>query len=111
MRQTTRTLRVLGAAALSLAGALCWPDAAQAQTPVQFAAAGKTTTWQSVAARARPYPLTDQFVHRAELTGLTPGTEYQFRLGDSAATTWSGGSSRAASGIGRSKICRHRPPA
>ena len=32
MRQTTQTLRMLGAAALSLAGALCWPTAAQAQT-------------------------------------------------------------------------------
>jgi hypothetical protein len=29
----------------------------------------------------RPYPMTDFKVFRAELTGLTPGTDYQFRIG------------------------------
>jgi hypothetical protein len=30
---------------------------------------------------SRPYPDTKLHLHRAELTGLTPGTEYQFRIG------------------------------
>jgi acid phosphatase type 7 len=38
--------------------------------------------WQSIAPRKKPYPKTqDHFAYRAELTGLTPGTEYQFQIG------------------------------
>ena len=37
--------------------------------------------WQSVATATRPYPLTDFKVYRAQLTGLTPGTEYSFKVG------------------------------
>ena len=39
------------------------------------------TAWQSAATTTRPYPLTDFKVFRAILTGLTPGTEYSFRIG------------------------------
>lgn len=35
---------------------------------------------------ARPYPLTDYQVFRAELTGLTPGTDYQFQIGKQSPT-------------------------
>ncbi|HLJ98146.1 MAG TPA: metallophosphoesterase family protein [Gemmataceae bacterium] len=35
---------------------------------------------------ATPYPMTDFKVFRAELTGLTPGTDYQFRIGRSSPT-------------------------
>ncbi len=38
--------------------------------------------WQTVDMRKTAYPLTDQHVYRAELTGLSPGTEYQFRIGE-----------------------------
>lgn len=34
----------------------------------------------------RPYPLTDLKVFRAELTGLCPGTDYQFRIGKHSPT-------------------------
>jgi len=37
--------------------------------------------WQSAATVTRPYPLTDFKVYRALLTGLTPGTEYSFKIG------------------------------
>lgn len=37
--------------------------------------------WKSQAAAVRPYPRTDLKVFRAELTGLTPGTDYQFWIG------------------------------
>jgi hypothetical protein len=50
---------------------------------VAFAVRGQDV-WQSVIPRQRPYPMTDLRVFRAELTGLTPGTEYQFRLGGRA---------------------------
>lgn len=40
------------------------------------------TDWQTVAAQQRPYhPESDLRVFRAEITGLTPGSEYQFRVG------------------------------
>src|SRR5262249_56371724 len=37
--------------------------------------------WQSQAPAVKPYPMTDFKVYRAELTGLKPGTDYQFRIG------------------------------
>lgn len=38
--------------------------------------------WQIAAAVAKPYPNTDLKVYRCELTGLKPGAEYQFHLGN-----------------------------
>jgi hypothetical protein len=40
--------------------------------------------WQNQPATVRPYPRTDLKVFRAELTGLSPGTDYQFRIGKSS---------------------------
>ncbi len=40
----------------------------------------KATTWQTQATTVKPYPLTDFKVFRAELTGLAPATDYQFRI-------------------------------
>ena len=37
--------------------------------------------WQTAPTVTRPYPLTDFKVYRALLTGLTPGTEYSFKIG------------------------------
>ena len=50
------------------------------------AAAGAAQVYGSppataVKTEARPYPLSDFKVFRCELTGLTPGTDYQFRIG------------------------------
>jgi hypothetical protein len=42
--------------------------------------------WQVKQATARTYPLTDFKVFRAELTGLSPGTDYLFRIGKHSAT-------------------------
>src|SRR5436190_7305987 len=42
--------------------------------------------WQAQPTAARPYPLTDLKVFRAELTGLCPGTDYQFRIGGASPT-------------------------
>lgn len=41
--------------------------------------------WLDFPTKSRPFPLTDRKAYRAELTGLDPGTEYQFRIGTSAA--------------------------
>ena len=41
----------------------------------------KNQTWRSQTPSLKPYPLTDLKVFRAELTDLTPGMDYQFRIG------------------------------
>ena len=42
--------------------------------------------WQKQKPDVKPYPMTDFKVFRAELTGLEPGTDYQFRIGKSSPT-------------------------
>ena len=42
----------------------------------------KKDQWQTVSTHDRPYPLSDLCAYRAELSGLTPGTEYEFRVGE-----------------------------
>jgi hypothetical protein len=42
--------------------------------------------WLTVHASGHLFPLTDLRVFRAEFTGLTPGTDYQFRIGAQSAT-------------------------
>jgi hypothetical protein len=42
--------------------------------------------WKTEATTPRPYPMTDFKVFRAELTGLTPGTDYQFKIGKDSPT-------------------------
>ncbi len=52
-------------------------------TAIRYVAAPLTPldVWQTQATEARPYPLSDLKVFRAELTGLRPGTDYLFRIG------------------------------
>jgi hypothetical protein len=40
------------------------------------------TDWKAVRTTTRPFPKTDLKVHRAEIGGLTPGTEYLLQVGD-----------------------------
>jgi hypothetical protein len=42
--------------------------------------------WEAEPATTKPYPQTDLKVFRAELTGLSPGTDYQFRIGKHSPT-------------------------
>jgi len=49
-------------------------------------ALGVPASWHTTHTTARPFPFTDLRVFRAELTGLTPGTEYRFRIGMSPQT-------------------------
>lgn len=53
------------------------------QKSVQYSALA-TPIWQSAKTVAKPYPNTELKVHRCELTGLDPGTEYQFQLGQTS---------------------------
>src|SRR5438045_3516621 len=41
----------------------------------------KSPVWRRQATTAKPYAKTDFKVYRSELTGLTPGTDYRFRIG------------------------------
>jgi hypothetical protein len=56
-----------------------------ADTNVSYAEL-KATDWSTQTTTARPYPRTDLKVFRAELTGLSPGKDYQFRIGRSSPT-------------------------
>lgn len=47
---------------------------------------GLISPWLSRQPSVRPYPKTDLKVFRAELSGLTPGTTYQFRIGRNSPT-------------------------
>lgn len=42
--------------------------------------------WQINKTITKPYPNTNDKVHRSELTGLKPGTEYQFQIGTGSRT-------------------------
>jgi len=54
-------------------------------TKVSYAA-GKAGAWQAQATSVKPYPLTDLKIFSAELAGLMPGTDYQFRIGKMSPT-------------------------
>ncbi len=52
--------------------------------PTVYYSAAKAGPWQAQPVTTKPYPLTDFTVFRAELAGLTPGTNYHFRIGKSS---------------------------
>ncbi|MGD9720498.1 MAG: purple acid phosphatase family protein [Pirellulales bacterium] len=55
-----------------------------AERPLYFAPTGGDQ-WRTQAHTSRPFPMTDKWLFRAELTGLTPDTDFRFRVGlDSA---------------------------
>src|SRR5262249_24233953 len=55
-----------------------------AERPIYFAKAG-SPTWQKQEHTGRPFPMTDKWIFRAELTGLEPDTDYRFRVGTDSA--------------------------
>lgn len=66
-----------------------WIGAAHevADTSIRFAkhsSGQESINWQTQPTASKPYPLTELQVFRSELTGLTPGTDYQFQIGTSS---------------------------
>ncbi|HEX4129563.1 MAG TPA: metallophosphoesterase family protein [Pirellulales bacterium] len=60
-----------------------WIGPAHLPAPaINYTTAESNSGAKSVVTRHRPYPMSDLHVFRAELTGLTPGTEYQFQIGE-----------------------------
>ena len=51
-----------------------------ADRPILYAKHG-VSLWHSQTGTARPFPQTDRWIFRTELTGLEPGTDYRFRVG------------------------------
>jgi acid phosphatase type 7 len=54
--------------------------------PTIYYSDAKERAWQTQPATVKPYPLTDFKVFRAELTGLDPGKDYHFRIGEHSPT-------------------------
>jgi hypothetical protein len=55
-----------------------------ADRPIYFAKVG-SDAWRAQAHTARPFPMTDKVLFRAELSGLEPDSDFRFRVGlDSA---------------------------
>jgi hypothetical protein len=61
------------------------PELAQ-PLPIYYSTVRKPW-WQTATAITKAYPNTDDKVYRCELTGLTPGTEYQFQIGAGSTET------------------------
>jgi hypothetical protein len=55
-----------------------------ANRPIHYAKEG-AKLWQTQAGTARPFPMTDRWIFRTELTGLEPGSDYRFRVGHDSA--------------------------
>jgi hypothetical protein len=70
---TTMTVQWIGTA-----GETADPTVAYAQL--------QADSWQTQPPAVKPYPLSDFKVFRAELTGLTPGTDYRFKIGKNSST-------------------------
>ncbi|HEY1376542.1 MAG TPA: metallophosphoesterase family protein [Gemmataceae bacterium] len=79
---TTMTVQWVGTAG-ETADTKVYFAPAKEGTPAAGAKA-KDKSWPGVATTPKPYPMTDFKVYRAELTGLTPGTDYQFKIGKSS---------------------------
>ena len=55
-----------------------------ATRPIWYAKEG-TKLWRTQPGTARRFPMTDRWILRTELTGLEPGTDYRFRVGNDSA--------------------------
>lgn len=53
---------------------------------VEYRLKGSSNQWNSLLASTKPFPFSDRRIHRAELTGLSPATAYEFRV--SGDTVW-----------------------
>src|SRR6185437_7321112 len=63
-----------------------WIGATGESEDMRVSYAVKGAPWQSQPAVVKPYPRTDLKLFRAELTRLSPGSDYQFRIGKQSPT-------------------------
>jgi len=61
---------------------VCWQDAAPGPGAVEWRQAGADQWSKAAASAPRPLPGTDRIAAHAELTGLQPDTDYEFRCGE-----------------------------
>jgi hypothetical protein len=61
---------------------VCWQDAAPGPGAVEWRPAGADQWSKAAASAPRPLPGTHRIATHAELTGLQPDTDYEFRCGD-----------------------------
>ncbi len=83
---TTMTVQWVGTVGETADTAVYYRPANLGATPYLAIAAGaaRMNLWKSQATVTKPYPKTDFKVFRTELTGLVPGTDYEFRIGKSS---------------------------
>ncbi len=51
-------------------------------TVIQYRPTGTAEEWATQTGDTRPFPHSDRTIHRVELSGLEPGTTYDFRFGE-----------------------------
>jgi len=56
-----------------------WYNYEASQNQVRFRVAG-AGTWNALVATPQPFPHTERYIHTAEITGLTPGLDYEFQV-------------------------------
>jgi len=61
---------------------VCWQDAAPGPGAVEWRPAGADQWSKAAESAPRPLPGTDRIAAHAELTGLQPDTDYEFRCGE-----------------------------
>lgn len=66
----------------------CWYTDEAAGTSLQVAPVGEDLTAAEII-EGYSYEAMDKYAHKAEVEGLTPGTKYAYRVGDSESGTWS----------------------
>lgn len=63
------------------------PEDGERPSQVQYAPRD-SQEWQTVQGKNHPFPYSDRTVHRAEITGLKPGSSYNFRFGADSKKYW-----------------------
>lgn len=56
-----------------------WYNYETGQNQVRYRLPG-VTAWSTVVATTQPFPHTERYIHTAEITGLSPGTNYEFQV-------------------------------
>lgn len=58
-----------------------WHTSAQGTPTLQYHRNNFHSNWRNITGETSPFPYTDRYIQRVEITNLLPDTEYQFRFG------------------------------